>query len=211
MQYIDTQTGTYPLTERRIRIDNPQTSFPKQFASDRYKPVKPTSRPQEDFFTGAREIAPELVEGEYRQAWETYAIERTPEEIAEELEARKVAARRQVDVIRDQHIFRDSIPYTFPGDTEPDGVQLRDERDRQNIQDNMIDAQSLAPETVMHFMPTSNQVKAMTAAQMLDMGAFLKGRGDAIYAAAWTKKGEVGAAATLEQLQAVDLNTGWPE
>ena len=129
----------------------------------------------------------------------------------EALDSEKHDFRKQIDVIRDRHLFRDSIPYTFPGDTEPDGVQLRDERDRQNIQDNMIDAQSLSPETVMHFMPVSNNVKAMTAAQMLEMGSFLKGRGDSIYAAAWTKKGEVGAADTLEELRAVDLNAGWPE
>ena len=140
-----------------------------------------------------------ITEDEYQQA------------LATELDARKQIARRNVDVIRDRHLFKDSIPYTFPGDTEPDGVQLRDERDRQNIQDNMIDAQNLAPDTMMHFMPVSNNVKAMTAAQMLDMGAFLKSRGDTIYSAAWTKKGQVNAAETFDALKALDLQADWPE
>lgn len=167
----------------------------------RYPTEAPTFYGQcpEDADTDKPGVLAVITEAEYQQA------------LATELDARKAIARRQVDVIRDRHIFQPSIPYTFPGDTEPDGVQLRDERDRQNIQDNMIDAQNLAPETVMHFMPVSNNVKALTAAQMLEMGAFLKARGDAIYAAAWTKKSEVGAAATLEGLRAVDLNAGWPE
>ena len=129
---------------------------------------------------------------------------------AEELERRKHNLRRQIDAIRDTHLFR-NIPYTFPGDTEPDAIQLRDERDRQNIQDNMIDAKNKAPGETMHFMPLSNQVKTLTAAQMLDMGAFLKNRGDTIYTAAWTKKGQVNAAETFDALKALDLQADWPE
>ncbi len=139
-----------------------------------------------------------LTEDEYQQALQA------------ELDARKAKDRKQVDAIRDRHLFK-NIPYTFPGDTEPDAIQLRDERDRQNIQDNMIDAQSKDPDAVMYFMPLSNQVKALTATQMLDMGAFLKSRGDAIYGAAWQKKGEVDAAGTFDELRNVDLQAGWPE
>ena len=134
---------------------------------------------------------------------------------AEELERRKHNLRRQIDAIRDTHLFRDSIPYTFPGDTEPDGVQLRDERDRQNLQDNHGKALKLLYEqdttTLIPFMPVSNSAKMMTAPQMAEMCDYLKVRGDNIYTAAWTKKGEVGAADTLEELRAVDLNAGWPE
>ena len=127
-----------------------------------------------------------------------------------ELDRRKARARAEVDRARDRHLFT-NIPYTFPGDTEPDAIQLRDERDRQNIQDNAIDAINKAPEATMYFMPLSNNLKTITAADMIAMGQFLKARGDAIYNAAWTKKGEVMAAATLEALRAIDLNAGWPE
>lgn len=152
----------------------------------------------EDADTNKPGVLATLTEDEYQQAYQA------------ELDARKKIARRQVDAVRDTHLFRD-IPYTFPGDEESDAIQLRDERDRQNIQDNMIGASNREPDALMHFMPLSNQVKAMTATQMLDMGAALKARGDAIYAAAWQKKAEVDAAETFDELKSIDLQADWPE
>lgn len=44
-----------------------------------------------------------------------------------ELDARKEQSRRRVEQARDQVLFG-SIEYTFPGDTELDHIQVRDER-----------------------------------------------------------------------------------
>lgn len=129
-----------------------------------------------------------------------------------ELDARKEQSRRRVEQARDQVLFG-SIEYTFPGDTEPDHIQVRDERDRQNIQDNVIDAGNRDPEETMYFMPMSNNLKTLTAAQLVDMGKFLKTRGDSIYQVAWDKKAELSGIDTFEQLNVWgrNLDEGWPE
>jgi hypothetical protein len=116
----------------------------------------------------------------------------------------------QINEIRYSKIYMDSIPYTFPGDTEPDGIQMRDETDRQNIQDLVIDAMNKNPEDTMYFMPVSNNLKTLTAQDIIDMGQFLKTRGDQIVSYAWTLKAQISAAATIEALNAIDINTGWP-
>ena len=38
-QYIDTETGKFPLSEQQIRQSHPETLFPAVFRSSRYKPV----------------------------------------------------------------------------------------------------------------------------------------------------------------------------
>jgi hypothetical protein len=123
---------------------------------------------------------------------------------------KKKVLKNKINEIRYSKIYMDSIPYTFPGDTEPDGIQMRDETDRQNIQDFVIDAANKDPETTMYWMPVSNNVKAMTAAQAVVMGQTLKARGDAIMSYSWTLKGQVDAAETYDDLQAIDINEGWP-
>ena len=130
-------------------------------------------------------------------------------------EEEKLEMLRQVDMVKDSVLFQAEIPYTFPGDMEPDAIKLQHERDRQNIQDNMIAAlkEMIFGEVdkQMYFMPVSGNFKVLTPQQMLEMGDFLKQRGDAIFVSAWNKKNEVSAAVTLEELMAVDLYAGWPE
>jgi hypothetical protein len=123
---------------------------------------------------------------------------------------KKKVLKNKINEIRYSKIYMDSIPYTFPGDTEPDGIQMRDETDRQNIQDFVIDAANKDPEAVMYWMPISNSVKAMTAAQAVVMGQTLKARGDQIMAYSWQLKEQVDAAGTYEELQAIDIESGWP-
>jgi hypothetical protein len=132
-------------------------------------------------------------------------------EIAIAARDKKQMLKDKINEIRYSKIYMDSIPYTFPGDTEPDGIQMRDETDRQNIQDFVIDAANKDPEAVMYWMPVSNSVKTLTAAQAIEMGQYLKARGDAIMAYSWQLKGQVDAAGTYEELQAIDIESGWPE
>jgi hypothetical protein len=127
-----------------------------------------------------------------------------------ELEQFKIQKKADINTVRYSKIYMDSIPYTFPGDTEPDGIQMRDETDRQNIQDFITDATTSDPATEMTWMPVSNKPKTMTAEQAIAMGKALKARGDAIMAYSWQLKELVGAAETYEELQAIDIETGWP-
>lgn len=74
--WIDTNTNAYPLTENDIRALLPTTSFGQPFSPpEPYAWVFPTPAPAHDAVTHfVREIAPELVEGNYEQRWEVYAL-----------------------------------------------------------------------------------------------------------------------------------------
>ena len=129
----------------------------------------------------------------------------------EALEIEKTKFKVEINIIRYKKLYQENIPYTFPGDSEPDGVQMRDETDRQNIQDFVLDASNKDPETIMYWMPVSNVMKAMTASEAIDMGQTLKARGDSIMGYSWTLKGQITTAETFEELQAIDIYSGWPE
>lgn len=226
--YINTQTQEYPITERQIRELHPNVSFPKPFKPPTdYAWVFPTPKPSFDsVIQSAQEITPVLTElGHYEQAWEVVSkfveyeddegvvhtiAEQEAAAIAADLLQKQEALAKQIDEIRYSKIYMESIPYIFPGDTEPDGVQMRDETDRQNIQDVIIDATIKDPNTIMYIMPTSNNIKPMTAAQVIEMGQYLKSRGDQIMQHSWQLKAQINAIETIEELNTIDIETGWP-
>jgi hypothetical protein len=128
-----------------------------------------------------------------------------------ELVKSKEDKKHQINEIRYSKIYNSNISYTFPGDTEPDGIQMRNETDRQNIQDMVIDAMNKDPETIIYFMPVSNNLKAVSAQAIIDMGLYLKTRGDQIMGHSWQLKSQIEAADTLEALNEININEGWPE
>ena len=72
MQYINTDTGDYPVTLADIKAAHPLTLFPSDFdgAFGNYAPVQPVAVPAHDAATHkAVELPPVLVGGEWRQAW----------------------------------------------------------------------------------------------------------------------------------------------
>lgn len=121
---------------------------------------------------------------------------------------------KKVDAERDKHLFGD-VPYLFPGDTEQDAIQFRDERDRQNIQDIVISAQIELNKGNIDadcpFMPVSDNIKIMTPAQVMEMGVFLKNRGDNIYSISWIHKYYISIGTTKEYLDNYDYTLAWPE
>lgn len=122
--------------------------------------------------------------------------------------------RARVNKIRYSKIYQESISYTFPGDTEPDGIQMRDERDRQNVQDHILESVVLLSEgstDTLTFMPVSNTPKSMTPAQGVQMGKFLKARGNRIMEHSWMLKAQIRAARSVEEIKQIDIQTGWPE
>ena len=226
--YINTQTQEYPITERQIHEAFPNVSFSRPFKPPAdYSWVFPKPKPSFDsVIQRAQEIIPVLTElGHYEQAWEVVSkfveyeddegvvhtiAEQEAAAIAADLLQKQEALAKQIDVIRYSKIYMESIPYTFPGDTEPDGVQMRDETDRQNIQDVIIDATVKDPNTIMYMMPTSNNIKPMTAAQVIEMGQYLKSRGDQIMQYSWQLKAQISAVETTEELNTIGIETGWP-
>lgn len=77
MAYINTITGTYPMSEAQVRAENPNTVFPTPFNPDGYAWVFPTPQLDYDRIThGCREAAPEVtVLGTYEQRWELVALD----------------------------------------------------------------------------------------------------------------------------------------
>lgn len=80
--YLNTQTGAYPVSQLEIRREFPNTSFPVPFAPPApYVVVLASPQPEYNRITqGVRELAPQEVSGQYFQVWEVYGL--TPEEIA---------------------------------------------------------------------------------------------------------------------------------
>lgn len=126
----------------------------------------------------------------------------------------KKRRRIEVDRIRDSFFFSD-IPYLYPGDTDIDTIQLRDSRDRQNIQDCVMAAQiDIAegnPDKICTFISGNNIVKFLTARQMVGIGMFLKNRGESIYNIAWFHKNEIDKLNRKEDIIGYDITLGWPE
>lgn len=79
--YINTQTGAYPVSQQQIVQAYPDTSFPNPFVPpEEYRVVLQYPVPTYDPITqGVREIAPTLIDGEYFQTWEVYDLD--PEQI----------------------------------------------------------------------------------------------------------------------------------
>lgn len=109
MNYIDTASGQYPVSEREIRAHYPNTSFPSPFLAPKgYALVFTTPQPVFDPVTQmAREVAPvKTTKGHYEQQWEVVSrfTEYTDEEevvltVAEQ-EAAAVAEHQAKEAVR---------------------------------------------------------------------------------------------------------------
>lgn len=82
MDFINTQTGEYPISFAQLRAAHPLTMFPEGFAEafGDYAPVSTTTQPGYNPGTHkAVELPPVLMEGQWHQAWDVVPL--TPEEI----------------------------------------------------------------------------------------------------------------------------------
>ena len=75
--YIELETGRYPVSQSQIRAENPNTSYPASFpVPEGFALVFPSPTPTYDPITQyVREIAPELTNGKYYQAFEVLGLE----------------------------------------------------------------------------------------------------------------------------------------
>lgn len=71
MAYIHVPTLRYPLKERHIRAENPNTSFPRTFSPlEGYELVQPVPQPEHNVLTHkVEEDNPALIEGLWTQQW----------------------------------------------------------------------------------------------------------------------------------------------
>lgn len=194
----------FPYSVSQLKKANPNTSFPRKITNEflaRYDiyPVEP-----EAVSSFQKRGGTPVLEG---GKWVLKAQDRGIKEVQKEL-------RAKINQIRYSKIYQESVPYTFPGDTEPDGIQMRDERDRQNVQDHILESFVLFSEgstKTLTFMPVSNNPKTVTPAQGIAMGKFLKARGNRIMEHSWLLKQQIRAAQSLDDIKLIDIKAGWPE
>lgn len=130
----------------------------------------------------------------------TYTIEDLP------LATSKSIVGMELDRIRDSKIFCGDIPYVFPGDIEPDHIQMRHESDRQNLRGFIQGAIASIGGDTLYFRPSSNNLKAMTREDVLDMSRFLEQRDTAIRNRTWQFKDLLSEAETLNEVAALVNN-----
>lgn len=97
MAYIHVPTLRYPLKERHVRQENPNTSFPSVFSPPPdYEAVQPSDLPEYDARTHrAEEVSPVLVDGVWTQQWSIVA--KTPDEMQAEYDAKAAEVRSERD------------------------------------------------------------------------------------------------------------------
>lgn len=128
------------------------------------------------------------------------------------LESAKDDKRAEVNRLRDERIFG-GLSYLFP-DGLTGMVDTREQSDFDNLQALTTLAQVLqsSGETlpVITFVDAEDQAHALTPSQMIDLGVAVTQRVAEIYAASWPMKASVKAAATIAEVDAVDILSGWP-
>lgn len=92
--YINTDTLRYPVHEGDIRLEYPNTSFPKNFeAPAPYALVEPTQRPVTDYTQNVTEGAPENLNGVWTQKWDV--TNATPEQVADRTASKAAQVRAE--------------------------------------------------------------------------------------------------------------------
>lgn len=112
--YINTQTLQYPLSERDIKLANPNTSYTVPFKpGEPYSWVFPTPQPTHDpVIQAVRQIAPEQVASDnWEQRWEVVPkfIEYTDEQGVTHTVAKQEAAAIAADQAKKAQSLKDSI------------------------------------------------------------------------------------------------------
>lgn len=112
MAYINTTNNQYPVTERDIRMANPNTSFPTPFVAPAdYAPVLNSPKPSYDpVIQRVQEATPVLVDGSYMQQWQVVPkfVEYTDDEGVVHTVAEQEAAAVAANIAAQQErLFRD--------------------------------------------------------------------------------------------------------
>lgn len=206
MSYLHKPTGQYPLTERDIRAAYPNTSFPTPFkAPDDYAWVFPAPQPAFDPITqSVREIAPTLSsKGKYEQQWEVYELD--PAQVDENIVAAKAglieaATSKRWDVMTG-------------GISLPGGMQVGTTIDDQNRITSVVANAALAGLTdadEVDFKAESGWVR-ITIGQVKQIAGAIGQFVQACYSAERTHHEAIALLSTPAEINAYDVNSGWPE
>ena len=128
------------------------------------------------------------------------------------LESVKAEKRLAINAMRDERVFA-GVSYSFP-DGLMGTVDTREQSDFDNLQALTTLAQVLQAEgetgQVITFVDAEDQAHSLTPSQMIDLGVTVTQQIAKIYSVSWPMKASVKAAATIAEVNAVNISTGWP-
>lgn len=117
--YINTQTGAYPVTQSDIQQANPNTSFPTPFVAPApYQVVFDSPQPSYNVITqGVREIEPVQQFDDWYQAWEVYDLD--PEQIEYNENQAKANNKQQAEQLLQQTDWTATVDISNPEYSNP--------------------------------------------------------------------------------------------
>lgn len=210
MNYINTETLQYPVSEQDIKTALPLRSFAFPFSPPvEYLPVFPAPQPMYDpVLETVQEVAPVLTDkGHYEQTWSVVALyskstERTAAK-AVHLAAQKLIKKEAVNAAR-KTAESAGLPYTF---TDSAGtIQTADEDIRNVLAVTttalVLNSQGIV-DAVIPFRDLENVTHMLTPDEAITMGMAVQAFISTTYSDAWAKKAAIDAATTILQLNGV--------
>lgn len=201
MNYIDTSTLAYPLTQAQIRALHQGAIFPEPFEPpEGYAPVPWGTTPAHNPDTHrVEEIGPKEEGGQWIQQWRT--IKLTAPEIAERLAAVKA------QLLADATAKRWAVE--TGGVTFPDGTHVSSTTDDQNRITTVIANAALAGVTSVDFKAASGWV-TLTMPELQGIAAAIAIHVQGCFSAERAHHDAITALTTLPAARAYDVGQGWP-
>ncbi|WP_053845525.1 DUF4376 domain-containing protein [Paracidovorax avenae] len=199
--YINTETGEYPVSEEQIRAAHPQVCFPVPFAPwDGYVAVMPVAPPEHNPATHrVEEAAPVQAGGAWVQTWRLVKLNAA--ELAQLLAAEQARLAAAATALR-WDIETGGI--TLPGDLRIDTARS----DQDAITRVLVNAQA-AGITSVRFKAASGWVE-LSLEQLRQIANAVALHVQACYDAEHAHHSVIQAMTTLAQAQAYDVHSGWP-
>lgn len=200
---IDVDTLAYPVMlsqARRLRLDYSFAAQPSEelMAELGFAVVHPQTPPLGDVVT---EGQPTLVDGQYVQTWEVRAY--SPEEYSIKLDEMRTGLLLKIADLQTSSLKKGS-PYTFP-DGLVEHVQLRD-GDRANLaglSQKAAKAVLVDPSMPFYFRTFENNLKALSAEEMVELTDASFGMYMLIMSKIWALNDLVANATTIPQLPVI--------
>ncbi len=198
MNYINTQTLDYPISEYQIKQEFPNTSFPMPFVPpDGYAEVLKTDIPVFNKYTqSVVEQTPELINGQWRKKWQI--IDLPQSECDAKLQLARSNRWEEIKNIRDNKNQNGGFPAAgkwFHSDTFSRSQYL-----------GMVLAGETLPAILWKTMDGSFVETTPALAQQIFSSAFIQDTN--MFAYAESLKAQVYA--SLDP-NSIDITTGWPE
>lgn len=198
------------ISEQLFRSKHKNVSFPSPLTDAILSPfgyavLNPTTPPTYDSWTHRLvEGTPEQREGKWYQTWVLESVTHTPEE-----EAQRLADAKAVKIADIKSAFAAAEANGFVDST----LGFRIDATRRSIDDieGLIDLVSSGAMTApVTFRGYDNTYHNLSLDQLNTLRIEAKGRGPILYAKKWELEAAVDKALTVEEVQTIITDSGWP-